>query len=271
MDFTKIYFSQIGLVKHFFKRIRKVYSPLSQYIFLRSKYKAFDIESESVVWSFLRALITAEKKKIKTLIQKRFFKVFKYKQKYFLYPLHQQPESSTSVYATYYCDQLNAVKNIALTLPIPYKLYVKEHPVSIGTRPNDFYEKLEKIPNIVLISPNENMENLIKNSSGVITLTSTVGLEAVLAGKQVYVLGDVFYSYHPLCRKIKNFEELENKIKDDLTRIKFVDNIKDINNRFVVSYFRNTLPGGLISAGEQKDTNDYELIYKGLLELLDKK
>lgn len=268
MDFTKIYFSQIGLIKHFFKRMKKVYYPLSQYIFSRSRYKRIDIESESVLWSFIRAPFMAEKKKIKILMQKNFFNSLPKDEKYFLYPLHQQPESSTSVYATYYCDQLNAVKNISLSIPMPHKLYVKEHPVSNGTRSNKFYKELRKIPNVVLISPYENIKKLVKNSLGVITLTSTVGLEAILACKPAYVLGDVFYSYHPLCRKVENFEELENKIKQDLTGIKTLGKMEDINVRFVVSYFRNTLPGGLIMAGEQKDTNDYKLIYKNILKIL---
>ena len=153
---------------------------------------------------------------------------------------------------------------------MPYKLYAKEHPVAAGTRPNEFYEELKKIPNIILISPRENMENLVKNSSGVISLTSTVGLEAALVGKPVYVLGDVFYSYHPLCRKVKNFEELESRIREDLIDMKMPASLEDINTHFVVSYFRNTIPGDMITAGAQKDTNDYKLIYKSILKLLTK-
>jgi len=271
MDFTKIHFSQTGLMKHFLQRIKKVYFSLSKYISSRSKYKSFDIESESIIWSFVRALITAEKRKIKTLLQKKFYTTFSIKEKYFFYPLHQQPESSTSVYATYYCNQLGTVKNISLSIPFPYKLYVKEHPVSLGTRSNEFYKELKKIPNVVLISPNENIENLVKHSLGVITLTSTVGMEAVLSGKPVYVFGDVFYSYHPLCRRIKNFEELEIKIKNDLVNMKIPNDIEDINIRFIISYFRNILPGGLVIAGEQNDTNDYRLIHKSLLKLLTEK
>lgn len=270
MDFTKIHFSQTGLIKHFFRRMKKVYSPLLRYVLSRRKYKLSDIESESVLWSFLRAIFVAENKKIKILLQKKFFSNIPKEEKYFLYPIHQQPESSTSVYATYYCNQLNTIKNITLSLPMPCKLYVKEHPVSAGTKPDSFYKELKKIPNVILISPAENLENLVKNSLGVISLTSTVGLEAALAGKPVYVLGDVFYAYHPLCRKVKNFEDLGNRIQEDLREMKLPDKLEEINIRFVVSYFRNTLPGGLIAAGEQKDLNDYKLIYKNILKLLNK-
>lgn len=268
MGLEKIYFSQIGLIKHFLKSLKEVYAPLLRYILSRRKYKNFDGESEIVLKTLLKAVFKAERKKIRIFFQKRFFKECSKKDKFFLFPLHYQPEASTDVYAIYYCDQLNTVKNIAFSLPFPYKLYIKEHAVAVGTRPKEFYEKLKKIPNIVLISPHENIENIIKNSSGVITLTSTAGLEAALAGKPVYVLGDVFYSYHPLCREAKGFEELKNKIEDDLINKPNIDNLEDINNRFITSYLRNTILGNIPMASVGRDTNDYGLIYESILKIL---
>lgn len=263
----KIYFSQIDLIKHFLKRIKEVYNPLLRYILSRRKYKNFDGESEIILKTLSKAVFKAERKKIRIFFQKRFFKEYSKKDKFFLFPLQIQPESSTNVHAIYYCDQLNTAKNIAFSLPLSYKLYVKEHPIAVGTRPTEFYEKLKKIPNIVLISPQENIENIIKNSSGVITLTSTAGLEAALAGKPVYVLGDVFYSYHPLCRKVKGFEELKSKIEDDLINKPNIDNLEEINSRFIISCFRNTIPGNMTVANTKEDTNDYKLIYQKIENL----
>jgi capsule polysaccharide modification protein KpsS len=157
---------------------------------------------------------------------------------------------------------LNTVKNIAFTLPFPYKLYVKEHPASVGLRPKSFYKKFKKLPNVVLISPEENIESIIKKSSGIITLTSTVGMEAALVGKPVYVLGNVSYSYHPLCRKPRNFEDLKNNIEKDLVDKINTDNLEDINCRFIISSFRNTIHGSIVSASREKDINDYKLIYE---------
>ena len=67
---------------------------------------------------------------------------------------------------------------------------------------------------------------------------------------------------------IKEFEELEKKIQEDLQDTRLPADLEDINIRFVVSYVRNTLPGGMISAGEQKDVNDYTLIHQSLITLL---
>jgi hypothetical protein len=265
---AKIYFSQIGLIGHYLKRIKQTHSSLLQYIFSRQKYKLFDDESEITLKVFLRAPFNAERNKIRFLIQKKYFKVDPKKEKFFLFPLHYQPEAATDVYAIYYCDQLNAAKNIAFSLPFPYKLCVKEHPASAGARTTKFYEELKKIPNIVLISPHEKIVDIIKNSSGVVTLTGTAGLEAALSGKPVYVLGDVFYSYHPMCRKVNGFEELKKKKQNDLINVPDTTNLKDANIRFITSYLRNTVPGNTIMASVGKDTNDYKLIYQGLLKIL---
>ncbi len=278
VKWMKVYFSQIGLIRHFLKRIKETFRPLSRYSFSRKKYRLLDVESETMAMSFSRAFFIAERKKLRIYYQKKFFESSLVEdrfgrineEKFFFFPLHYQPESSTNVYAAYYCDQLNTVKNIALSLPFSYKLYVKEHPMSAGARTSQFYEELEKIPNIVLVSPTENIQEIIKNSSGVVALTGTPGLEAALSGKPVYVLGDVFYSYHPLCRKVESFKDLEEKIKNDLENIPDVNDLENINNKFVASYLRNTIPGNTTSAVVKNDANDYRQIYENLLGILHK-
>ena len=133
---------------------------------------------------------------------------------FFLYPLHYHPESSTSVHARHYINELNTITNIAFNLPFGKLLYVKDHPSAAGNPKINFYTELKKIPNVRLINHEMNIKNLIKKSEGIITLTSTVGFEALMYNKPVYVFGDVFYEFHPLCRKIKSFEELWLILKD---------------------------------------------------------
>lgn len=256
------YFYKINLMKYYIKRARYVWKPRFRYLLSRRQWKQFDYESEAILKSTFYAPYNAVKRKVRIFLLKNIFDSFNSAKDYFLFPLHLQPEASTSVQATYFCDQLNTIKNIGFSLPFPYKLYVKEHPSAIGTRPKTFYKELKKIPNVFLVSPFESVKNLVKKSSGIITLTSTIGMEAALFGKPVYVLGDVFYSYHPLCKRIKNFKELHQVLQNDLINKVKVHNLEDINIWFILSYFRNTIPGDLISATSEKDTNDYALIYK---------
>ena len=265
MGFIKIHFGQFGLIKHYIKRIKESGPLLFRYFRERRRFKNFDYESEAILKKAISAPLRMERRQFRIFSQKNTFsKIRSQNKEFFLFPLQFQPEASTDVYAIYYCDQLNTIKNIAFSLPFPYKLCVKEHLAAIGTRPKEFYEKLKKIPNVVLVSPYENVESIVRNSSGVITLTSTVGLEAALAGKPVYILGDVFYSYHPLCRKVVGFEELKKKIEENLEGKPKINDLKDINNRFVASYFRNTILGDIVVASRKVDANDYKEMYNDI-------
>lgn len=127
---------------------------------------------------------------------------------FFLYPLHYHPESSTSIWAKHYNDELNTITNIAFNLPFGYKLYVKDHISAAGFPPLSFYKKLSQIPNVVIISFHQNTKSLIIKCNKVITLTSTVGFESLVLGKPVIVLGNVFYDSHPLVTKMSHFDEL---------------------------------------------------------------
>ncbi len=265
---AKIHFTQLGIIKHYIKRIKELGGLFFKCFLKRKLFKDFDYETKIALKYVIFAPWRAERRKFRILFHKNIFsKISDDDKNFFFFPLQYQPEASTSVWATYYCDQLNTIKNIAFTLPFPYKLYVKEHPASVGLRPRSFYKKLLEIPNLVLISPQENIEQIVKKSTAVITLTSTIGMEAVLAGKPTYILGNVFYSFHPLCRKVENFEELKEAIQNDLINKSNIDNLENINERFIASCFRNTIKGSIVSASQEKDTNNYKSIYQNLVKI----
>lgn len=187
-------------------------------------------------------------------------------EKYLLFPLHVQPESSTSAQASYFSDQLTTVQNAAFSLPFPWRLYVKEHPQAIGQNSKAFYRRLGEIPNVRLIAPDAEPTHLIANSEGVITLTSTIGLEAALVGKPAYILGEVFYAHHPLCFEVTGFEELRERLASRTTVVAPPD-LEAINLRFVISYLRATIPGNIRQANSATDPNDYRQIYEDLVRL----
>lgn len=263
-EFRHLRSGELNRLKGYLKREKKMLSHYLKYLSKRKYFHPFDYNSEFLLNHIPRYPLHALRNRFRTINQKNIFDSLGDNDKFFLYPLHFQPESSTSVQAMYFCDQLNSIKNIAFSLPFPCKLYVKEHPSAIGTKPGSFYRKIKEIPNVVLISPYENVENLIKKSEGIVTLTSTIGMEAVLSGKPVYVLGDVFYDYHPLCRKVNGFEELRKKIQEDIINKPVVVNLENINIRFIVSYFKNTIAGNIVAASSKNDTNDYRAIYKDI-------
>jgi len=273
LPYQEHHFIPLNIWRRAFRFLKNQYQdfwPLLRYLGVRKKFRALDSESEIILDHTMRYPFSAFIRRFKMNYQHKKFQRVNESDKYFLFPLHLQPESSTSVLATYFCDQINTVRNIAFALPFPYKLYVKEHPSAVGHKPRAFYKKLQQIPQVVLVGPDENVERLTKYSQGVVTLTSTIGMEAALKGKRVYVLGDVFYTYHPLCQKVSGFEELRLKIKDDLHRpIEYTSKeLIDINERFIISYYRNCIPGHVDDASALRDHNDYARIIESIRSIV---
>jgi hypothetical protein len=163
-------------------------------------------------------------KELKVIIKRRilsnfYFRKFKNKQeKYILFPLHLQPEMSADIWGRNFSDQITTIKHISEVLPLKYKLYVKEHKVALGKRPGlfSYYKKLHNLSNVVLVNPNQDSHELIKKSELVVVISGTMGWEALLYGKPVITLGNVFYNSSGLTYKVSCFDSLGKVIKTAL-------------------------------------------------------
>lgn len=118
-------------------------------------------------------------------------------EKYVLYPIHFQPEASTLVQGPMYLDQVVLLRDIAASLPIGYRLYVKEHLSNRGRRPLSFYNAIKALPAARLLGPDEDTWELIRNANMIAVITGTMGWEGVLFGKPVITFGSVFFNAHP--------------------------------------------------------------------------
>lgn len=164
-------------------------------------------------------------------------------ERFLLYPMHFHPESSTSILAGTYLDEYEVIRNIAFNLPEGIRLYVKDHISAWGYPPLDFYRKIKRLPNVRLLSPDEPTKQLIKQSTGVITLTSTVGYEALLLNTRVFLLGEVFYQFHTGVTAIENPKLLFDLIKDGTSKPNDWD--AEYNIKFVSAYQMSTMSGSL--------------------------
>jgi len=192
------------LIKEFFIRFKKYY------VDKNSKYDYFSRNPFGLSYEKLKKLFYS---KLLQLFSSRIFQKSNIKNdKYFLYPIHMYPEASTLVLAKHYVNQLETIINISKTLPVHTYLYVKEHKSAMGERKFDFYKELKKYPNIKILSFKENTFDLINNSLGIITLSSTVGWEGLLLKKPVIVLGDVFYNDTGLTVKVNSYKKLKKAV-----------------------------------------------------------
>jgi hypothetical protein len=74
------------------------------------------------------------------------------------------------------------------------------------------------IPNVTLIHPSFNSQDLIKNCKLVFTITGSSGFEAAFYGKPSIIFTDVGYQKLPSVTRIKEIESLNQKIIESLNK-----------------------------------------------------
>lgn len=141
-------------------------------------------------------------------------------EKFIYFALPAEPERTVLLAAPFYTNQLEVVTSIVKSLPIGYKLYVKEHPAmnSRGWRKISYYKQLMKIPNVKLVHPHVKSEDVIKKSSLVIAISGTAGFEASFFNKPSIVFTDTNYTVLSNITRLKSIEELPNAIRDSLKK-----------------------------------------------------
>ncbi|WP_250657356.1 hypothetical protein [Alkalimarinus coralli] len=134
---------------------------------------------------------------------------------YVFYPLHSEPEVALSVYGREHQNQIETIRRIAQSIPLSWKVVIKEHPRSISYRTRKYYEKLLDIPNVVFADPDTKPFFWNQKSRAVATVSGFAGFEAAMAGVPVIVLGDASFSLLPktMIRTVKNMETFASELK----------------------------------------------------------
>lgn len=166
--------------------------------------------------------------------------------KYYLCPLHYQPEAATLTFAQMYCNQVAFVENLSKCVPAGTWLYVKEHPsMFVDRKPSD-YKALRSIPNVKLIAPGENVRALIKGSLGVVVLTNTTGFEGILYDKPVFVFGNVFYAAYDYVYKCKTFDDFRKYTRNALLNWETKTKERTLNRKaFILAVIKSLYDGNV--------------------------
>lgn len=162
---------------------------------------------------------------------------------YYVYPIHYQPEATTTIGSPFFDNQLELLTKISFCLPKGRYLLIKEHKSNIGNFEISFYRELKKLPNVKLIAENEDIKYFIRNSVGLITLTGTAGFEAAILNKPVFVFGNVSYDKHPLCKKFSTWDNFHQELilwPEESKKIKYD------NNLFLLAYKYYTVEGNVL-------------------------
>jgi hypothetical protein len=166
----------------------------------RFRYEMYDEEYNKRVMVFLKSLVV-KYDELDDIPKEREI-VF--------YPLHQEPEATLNYMSVFYSNQVATIENILKCLTPNQVLVVKEHPVDKGALLLGKFQALRKKYSGLYFLPAElHGRSVLRVASRVVTLTSTVGWEAAVTGKPVYVLGQIFYDDLPGLRRLGGFDELQ--------------------------------------------------------------
>jgi hypothetical protein len=127
---------------------------------------------------------------------------------FFFFPLHVFDDSQITARNPEFYDQSWIIEQIANALPAGMKLVVKLHPGLDGAVSLAFLRKMRNLKEVHLLDGKVNAHEVIARSEAVITINSTVGLEALLHAKPVLVLGRWTFGQLGMTRHLRDFTAL---------------------------------------------------------------
>lgn len=193
-----------------------------------------------------------------------YFDIPKENDDYVYMPLHLIPESTTFVKAPFYINELFIIEQVSKSLPVGWKLYVKEHQSMLGERSFSFYKAVRKFPNVKLVKFNyyTDPKPWIQNSKGVVTIAGTSAYEAAMLGKKSIVFADVPFTLIEGVTHVRSFQELPSLIASfgSINNIKscasYLAAIKSVGMRINLKYL--IAEGEAVIKGEHEITKEFE-------------
>ncbi len=177
-------------------------------------------------------------------------------EKFVFFPFHVEPELALLLYAPYRILQSEIAHNVAQSLPWDVCLYTKDHPQGIGKKNLGFYKKLVSLPNVKMLYPDLNSHAIISESLGVVTITGTAAMEAMLLGKPAITIGEVFFNFAEglvsRAKSVEDLPELVARFEDFRPRISQLHNL-------VIAILDNSInldPEGLAASLMQKSIEE---------------
>jgi hypothetical protein len=158
------------------------------------------------------------------------------------YPMQYQPEQTTLVGGIFFANQIAVIENIAKALPFGYNLIVKEHPRGRGARAAWQYEHLTSYPNVRFFDGDS--KEILQRCEAVVTITGTIGLEAMALDKPAVVLGQTYYDVADVIYRPSSWPDVARDLKRILIDREYDRNMKrrESINAFFLAYLNARVP-----------------------------
>ncbi|MFT4803391.1 MAG: hypothetical protein ACI9YE_000583 [Psychroserpens sp.] len=156
-----------------------------------------------------------------------------------------------------------------MLLPDDIKIYVKERLTVYSRRryrekfrPNDFYSRIQRIPNVFMVSSFSDNYELIDNPRFCATITGTVTIEAVAKDKFCFYYGNALYKN---LKGAFHIDDLFNspQILNDILKKNLV-----IKPKFVQDFFRQQILYSVGANVNEHDFSDNDIHFKSISEMI---
>ena len=185
----------------------------------RKKYKVI---LETIALSF-------RKRKRSNYLENNSEKIVNLDTPFVYFPLGIDDDVALLHNAPFFTDQVEVIKHVAKSVPIDYKVYVKDHIHGHfrGWRDIKQYEEIRDIQNVSLIHPSFPSEKLIENCKIVISVNSGGStVEASYENKPAITFAEQPMNIIPTVYKVESITNLHELIKKALKTPVNPENIK---------------------------------------------
>ena len=150
-------------------------------------------------------------------------------------PLQVQDDTQVIVHSPLVRSMEELVDETVLALPGGVDLVVKSHPVDRGRRGYRVIEEMLEGPRYHFVHEADVFE-LARRASCVVTVNSTVGLEALALMKPVVVLGEAVYAGRGITVDVDDLEEYPAKLRGALDFRPDEDEVKRFLDYYIFEY-----------------------------------
>ena len=199
------------------------FSAVTSYLFsnnsnVKTHYTYFGRSKTKVLKNYFLDILKTKKRK--KFIDKNFKYNLDNNTKFVYLPLHIEQEQVILIHAPYYTNQLELVRHVAKSLPIDYKLVVKEHPMMYTRSWRDIneYKEILKLPNTILLHPSVDSTQTLKNCDLTISIKGTPSFEAGYYNKPAIIFTKTNWSMLPHISIAESVTDLPSLIKNSLKK-----------------------------------------------------
>ena len=216
-----------------------------------------------------------KRKSRKKFMDKNLKKHIDFEESFIYFPLHQEIERNLLLGAPFHLNQVEMIRQIAQSLPIGYKLLVKDHTVmeSRGWRKISQMKEIMEMANVKLVHPEMNSYEIFPKCSIVITIGGTASIEAAFFNKPSISFREVGHIKLPSIKVVKNSHELPSAIRaslnevvnpEDVSKFLTITHHNSINIDFfgLMTYFMKKFNFGGFLADTELPEKEMEMFFK---------